>query len=88
MDKKDEIIERIYTDPAGFGSIQNALKEVRNIDKSITREDVKRWIEMNTPRKQIWEGITHMLAQDQHMSIKSTYSLWVTSKMKNIKTIG
>ena len=50
MDKKDEIIEKSYTDPAGFGSIQNTLKEVK-IAKSITREDVKRWIETNTHRK-------------------------------------
>ena len=51
MDNKNEIIGKIYTDPAGFGSIQNTLKEVRKLDKSITREDVKRWIEMNTHRK-------------------------------------
>ena len=51
MDKKEELIKKIYTDPAGFGSIENTLKEVRKIGKSITREDVKRWIEINTHRK-------------------------------------
>ena len=51
MDKKDVIIKRIYTDPAGFGSVLNTLKEVNKIDPSITKEDVKQWIENNTHRK-------------------------------------
>ena len=52
MDNKDEIIETNYTDPAGFGSIQNTLNEVRKIYKSITKEDVQRWIDKkNTHRR-------------------------------------
>jgi hypothetical protein len=51
MDKKDEIIKKIYTDPAGFGSVLNTLKEANKIDPSITKEDVKRWIETNTHQK-------------------------------------
>ena len=37
MDEKDKIIEKIYTDPAGFGSVINTLKEVNKIDPSITK---------------------------------------------------
>ena len=36
MDEKTKIIEKVYFDPAGFGSIAETLK-----DKSITYEDVK-----------------------------------------------
>ena len=56
MDKKDEIIKRIYTDPAGFGSVLNTLKEVNKIDPSITKKDVKQWIENNTRRKTNLKG--------------------------------
>ena len=65
MDKKDEIIKRIYTDPAGFASIENTLKEVRKIDKSITREDVKRWFEINIHRKIICEDVAHIHLQNK-----------------------
>jgi hypothetical protein len=56
MEEKDKIIEKIYTDPSGFGSIENTLKEVRKIDKSITRKDVQQWIENNTHRKSNLRG--------------------------------
>jgi hypothetical protein len=48
---KEEIINKIYRDPAGFGSIKNTLEEVRKIDKSITYNDVKEWKENNFVRK-------------------------------------
>ena len=37
---KEKIIDKIYHDPAGFGSKANTLKEAREKDKSITKEDV------------------------------------------------
>jgi hypothetical protein len=44
MQTKDDIIEKVYTDPAGFGSIQNTFNDAYKLDKSITLEDVKLWI--------------------------------------------
>ena len=41
MDNKDQVIDKIHTDLAGFGSAKNTLKEVNNIDPTITEEDVK-----------------------------------------------
>ena len=40
---KSEIIEKIYYDLAGYGSIQNTLKEARKYDNTITYADVKQW---------------------------------------------
>ena len=53
---KDSIIEKIYTDPAGFASIAQTLKEVNKIDPSITKEDVKHWIDKNTHRRNNLSG--------------------------------
>ena len=43
MDDKIKIIEKVYYDPAGFGSISETLKDAKKYDKSITYEDVKKW---------------------------------------------
>ena len=48
---KEEIIKKVYTDPAGFGSIKDTLKLVNKIDPSITYDEVKYFIEKNTHRK-------------------------------------
>ena len=48
MDEKASIIERVYRDPAGFGSVPNTFKEVRKVDPSITIGQVKEWIKKNT----------------------------------------
>ena len=51
MEDKASIIEKVYRDPAGLGSIQNTLKEVRKVDPAITIGQVKEWIEKNPHRK-------------------------------------
>ena len=40
---KSDIIEKIYYDLAGYGSIQNTLKEARKYDNTITYDDVRNW---------------------------------------------
>ena len=34
---------KIYYDPAGYGSINETLKDAEKYDKSITYDDVKKW---------------------------------------------
>ena len=41
--KKDETISKVFFDPAGYGSNQATLKEAKQIDKSITIDDIKNW---------------------------------------------
>ena len=43
MTNKEEIIAKVYLDPAGFGSINETLKDAKKYDKTITYDDVKRW---------------------------------------------
>ena len=41
--EKQSIISKIYNDPSGFGSQAVTLKEAREKDKTITKDDVKDW---------------------------------------------
>lgn len=59
---KDQTIERIYTDPAGFGSLKETLKEANKIDPTITIKDIKEWIEKNTHRRNNLPGYNSYIA--------------------------
>ena len=41
MDKKQEIIGKIYHDPSGYGSLKTTLDDAKKIDKTITLNDIK-----------------------------------------------
>ena len=73
QDEKDVIISKIYHDPAGFGSIQTTLNDVRKINKVITIEDVRKWYEKNVERKTQLKGmnsfIAHQAAEEYQMDL-------------------
>ena len=39
-ESKDNIISRIYHDPAGYGSMNAMLKEAKEVDKSMKLKDI------------------------------------------------
>ena len=49
---KDQIISKIYYDlETGCGSVKNTFEQARQKDKSITLEDVQKWVKQQ-PSKQ------------------------------------
>ena len=48
---KNEIIEKVYRDPSGFGSNAATLEDARRYDKTITLQDIKEWKSKNVERK-------------------------------------
>ena len=42
---KEEIIEKIYYDKSGYGSIVQTFKDAKHIDNTITYNDVKDWFD-------------------------------------------
>ena len=65
LDKtKEDIIRKLYYDPAGFGSIKNTLKDVRKVDPTITEAEVREWIENNTERKKNLKGYNSFIANE------------------------
>ena len=43
MTTKNDIISSIYYEPAGYGSIYQTFKDVKQKQKDITLDDVKKW---------------------------------------------
>ena len=70
---KDDIISKVYFDPAGYGSINETLKDAKKYDNSITYEDVKKWKDKHTERKTNLRGqnsfIAHKAAEEYQMDL-------------------
>ena len=61
---KDEIIEKCYHDQAGYGSINETLKDAKLFNKDITYQDVKKWKESNVERKRKFSGMNSFIAHE------------------------
>ena len=70
---KDDIISKVDFDPAGYGSINETLKDAKKIDDTITYDDVKNWKEKHTERKTNLRGqnsfIAHKAAEEYQMDL-------------------
>ena len=55
MSKHDTFC-RVYNDLAGYGSLKQTLQDAREVDPSVRLDDVRRWMEENTKRKQQLKG--------------------------------
>ena len=51
LTSKDDLISKIYFDPAGHGSIKQTYTEAKQKDKSITLDDVKKWMHKQVQQK-------------------------------------
>ena len=61
---KDEIIETVYYDAAGFGSVKETLKDAKLFNKDVTYEDVKNWKDSNVERKRKLSGMNSFIAHE------------------------
>ena len=60
---KDEILNFIYFDPAGYGSIKQTYEEAKKKDKTITIKDVKDFIDKHVEQKKQLRGMNSFIAQ-------------------------
>ena len=51
MDKKQEIINKIYHDLSGYGSMKTTLDDAKKIDKTISLNDIKEFFSKNVEKK-------------------------------------
>jgi hypothetical protein len=61
---KNEIISKIYYDPAGFGSAKQTYLEARAKDPSIKYEDVKKWLHREVEQKKQLKGYNSFIANE------------------------
>ena len=73
---KQKIINDIYFDRSGFGSRENTLKDAREKDKSITKEDFEEFLRKNEEKRKP-RGENSFVAPHAILNISWIYSLLV-----------
>ena len=66
MTSKQDIISHIYYDRAGFGSRAQTLKDSREKDASITKEDVEEFFRKNVEEERKPRGENSFVAPHAH----------------------
>ena len=59
----NDIISKVYHDPAGFGSNAATLEDAKKYDASITLQDIKDWKSKNIERKTNLKGFNSFIAE-------------------------
>ena len=65
MTSKQDIISNIYYDRAGFGSRAQTLKDSREKDVSITKEDIEEFFKKNVEDKRKMRGENSFIPKKQ-----------------------
>ena len=63
---KEDIISSIYYDRSGYGSRAQTVKDSREKDKSITKEDVEEFFRKNVEEKRKPRGVNSFVAPHAH----------------------
>lgn len=67
---KDDVISKIYNDPAGYGSIKTTLADAKKKDKTITVEDVRKWYSKNVEQKTKHVGQNSFVAKKPYQEFQ------------------
>ena len=60
----DKIIDKIYHDPAGHGSMRTTYEDAKKKDQSITYGDIQAWFKKNIERKTQLKGYNSFIANE------------------------
>ena len=60
----DKIIDKIYHDPAGHGSMRTTYEDAKKKDPSITYGDIQAWFRKNIERKTQLKGYNSFIASE------------------------
>ena len=63
---KDDIINSIYYDRSGYGSIATTYKDAKEKDKTITLNDVKEWFKKNVEQKKQLRGFNSFVPNEPY----------------------
>ena len=59
-----KIIDKIYHDPAGHGSMRTTYEDAKQKDKSITYVDIQAWFKNNIERTTQLKGYNSFIANE------------------------
>ena len=60
----DKVIDKIYHDPAGHGSMRTTYEDAKKKDQSITYGDIQAWFKKNIERKTQLKGYNSFIANE------------------------
>ncbi len=60
----EQIIDKIYHDPAGHGSMQTTYEDAKKKDQSITYGDIQAWFKKNIERNTQLKGYNSFIANE------------------------
>jgi hypothetical protein len=76
----NDIIEPIYNDPAGHGSIKTTYEDAKAKDSSITYGDVQAWFHKNIDRKRQLKGYNSFIASEPFEEFQVDLAFWYDLK--------
>ena len=78
----DEIIDKIYHDPAGHGSMRTTYEDAKKKDQSITYGDIQAWFKKNIKRKTQLKGYTSFIANEPKEEYQmDLFFIWKTQSL-------
>lgn len=84
---KDEVISKIYYDPAGYGSVKTTWEDAKKKDNTITIKDVREWFSKNVEQKKEPRGQNSFITPHAHFEYQ--VDLFFINDVPNQKfTIG
>ena len=81
---KNEIIKKVYQDPAGFGGIQKTYKDAKEKDYKITLNDVKDWYNKNIDRKTQLKGYNSFINDKAYQEYEIDLAFIKVDKLTHI----
>ena len=67
--EKIKIIEQVYTDPGGYGSINETYKDAKEKDSTITLNNIRQWFAKNIVRQNNLRRYNTFVAKSPHQEI-------------------
>ena len=62
----NDIINNVYRDKSGYGSIQKTYQDAKEKDSTITLQNVKDWFSKNVEKKTNLKGYNSFIASDNY----------------------
>ena len=77
---KEEIIEKIYHDPAGHASMKITYEDAKKKDENITYGDVQAWFKKHVEQKRQLKGYNSFVASEAYEEFQVDLAFWYDLK--------
>ncbi len=85
MVSKEEVINRVYYDQAGYGSIKKTYAHANQRNNAITEADVKYWFHKNIQRKKDLAGYNSFTTSEPHEEYQMDLMFFCRSERSSVQ---